>query len=88
MYEIELDKARTTLGELIKTALGGEEVVIMENGEPILKLVRISSTTGASGLHRKDGQSIKLHRQSGSAKGLISMSDDFDAPLDEFGDYM
>ncbi|MEA2172876.1 MAG: hypothetical protein QOD00_468 [Blastocatellia bacterium] len=46
MYEIELDKARTALGELIQTALGGEEVVIMENGKPILKLVRVSSTGG------------------------------------------
>jgi antitoxin (DNA-binding transcriptional repressor) of toxin-antitoxin stability system len=88
MYEIELDKARTTLGELIQTALGGEEVIIMENGEPILKLVRVSSPAGPIGFERTDRRSIKPHRQSGSAKGLISMSDDFDEPLDDFGDYM
>jgi antitoxin (DNA-binding transcriptional repressor) of toxin-antitoxin stability system len=88
MYEIELDKARTTLGELIQTALGGEEVVIMENGKPILKLVRVSSPAGPVGLFREDQQSVKPHRQSGSAKGLITMSDDFDEPLDDFDAYM
>jgi Protein of unknown function (DUF2281) len=30
----------------------------------------------------------KKRRQSGSAKGLIWMSDDFDAPLEELSEYM
>jgi hypothetical protein len=30
-----------------------------------------------------------LHpRKAGSAKGMVKMSDDFDAPLDDFAEYM
>ena len=87
MYEIDLDKAKTQFKDLIQTALDGEEVVIMENGEPILKLVRVPPTEPFF-LHRIDQPSAKPRRQSGSAKGLISISDDFDEPLDDFSDYM
>lgn len=87
MYEIDLDKAKTQLEDLIQTALDGEEVVIMKNGVPILKLERVPPT-GPISLHRIDQPSAKPRRQSGSAKGLISISDDFDEPLDDFSDYM
>jgi antitoxin (DNA-binding transcriptional repressor) of toxin-antitoxin stability system len=33
-------------------------------------------------------ESIKPDRKSGSAKGLIWMSDDFDDPLEEFKEYL
>lgn len=84
MYPIDLKKAKAQLDSLIQIALDGEEVVIMENNEPILKLVRVPSAPERDSLYRKD----MPHRQSGSAKGLISMSDDFDEPLDDFGEYM
>ena len=29
----------------------------------------------------------KRHRQSGSAKGLVTISDDFDEPLEDFKEY-
>jgi len=74
MYQIELDKAKTQLENLIQTALDGEEVIITQNDEPILKLARVLSP--------------KPRRQSGSARGMISMSDDFDAPLEDFNEYM
>jgi hypothetical protein len=32
--------------------------------------------------------SVKRRRQAGSAKGLITISDDFDEPLEDFKDYM
>lgn len=31
---------------------------------------------------------VKRRRQPGSAKRLITMSDDFDAPLEDFQEYM
>ena len=31
---------------------------------------------------------VDASRKAGSAKGLIEISDDFDAPLDDFKDYM
>ncbi|MGB9180501.1 MAG: type II toxin-antitoxin system prevent-host-death family antitoxin [Pyrinomonadaceae bacterium] len=74
MYQIEIDKAKAQIADLFKTALEGEEVVITQNDQPVLKLVPVSNA--------------KPRRQSGSAKGLITMSDDFDEPLEDFAEYM
>ena len=74
MYKIELEKAKAQLERVIQTALDGEEVVITENQEAVLKLVPIP---------RSNGQ-----RRAGTAKGLISMAEDFDAPLEDFKEYM
>ncbi len=74
MYRIELEKAKAQIESLIQTALAGEEVVITRNEQPVLKLISISP--------------VKSRRQSGSARGLIAMSDDFDEPLEDFAEYM
>jgi antitoxin (DNA-binding transcriptional repressor) of toxin-antitoxin stability system len=74
MHEIELREVSSQLNALLQTALNGEEVLILEDKKPILKLTRIDTT--------------KPRRRRGSAKGLIKMSPDFDAPLDEFNEYM
>lgn len=83
MYPIDLKKAKSQLDDLIKIARDGEEVILMENDEPVLKLVRVTSSweIGLRGVGMP-------RRQSGSAKGLISMSDDFDAPLEDFDEYL
>jgi antitoxin (DNA-binding transcriptional repressor) of toxin-antitoxin stability system len=67
MHQIDIDQAKSQLDSLLQAALSGDEVIIMQNNQPILKLVRFSQT--------------KKRRQSGSAKGLIWMSPDFDQPL-------
>lgn len=74
MYEIELEKAKGQLERVIQTALDGEEVVITQNQEAVLKLVPVLRSNG--------------RRRAGSAKGLISMAEDFDEPLDDFKEYM
>ena len=74
MYQIELDKAKSQLDALIQTALNGEEVVITHNDEPVLKLVPVSKSIA--------------HRKAGTAKGMISMTEDFDEPLEDFREYM
>lgn len=74
MYQIELDKAKQQLDILIQTALDGQEVIITRNDEPILKLVPLSKSTP--------------HRKAGTAKGMISMTEDFEAPLEDFHEYM
>ena len=76
MHQIDLDEAKTQMARLLQSALDGEEIIITENDQPILKIVRVSNPV------------TKPHRQSGSAKGLISMSDDFDEPLEDFTEYM
>jgi antitoxin (DNA-binding transcriptional repressor) of toxin-antitoxin stability system len=74
MYRIELDKAQAQIASLLQTALDGEEVVITRNDQPVLKLVPVIAANNSS-------------RRSGSAKGLISISEDFDAPLEDFAAY-
>jgi antitoxin (DNA-binding transcriptional repressor) of toxin-antitoxin stability system len=73
VYQIELEKAKAQIESLFQTALDGEEVVITQNDQPILKLVQISV--------------VKSRRQSGSAKGLLTMAEDFDEPLEDFAEY-
>jgi prevent-host-death family protein len=74
MYQIELDKAKLQIETLIQTALDGEVVVITHNDEPVLKLVPISKSA--------------IRRKAGTAKGMITMSDDFDEPLEDFRECM
>lgn len=74
MRQVTMEEAATSLAELIREAKGGEEVVIMENSYPVVKLV----------LMAPEGRKPQF----GSARGLIEIRDDFDAPLDEFKDYM
>lgn len=88
MQQIDLDKAKDQMAELIQSALDGEEVVITENGRPVLKIVPVLDVGGPTGLFRREQPVTKPRRQSGSAKGSISMSDDFDEPLEDFTEYM
>jgi prevent-host-death family protein len=74
MYQIDLDKAKAQLASLLQTALDGEEVVITQNDRPVVKLMPISNATP--------------RRRSGSAKGMITMADDFDQPLEDFAEYL
>jgi len=73
MHQINIDEAKSNLPDLIDAAINGEEVVIAKDDQHVVRLVPISRT--------------KPRPQFGSAKGLISMSDDFDEPLEDFADY-
>ncbi len=70
MQEVDLNNVMARLLDLIESALEREEVVITRANQPILKLVRVSMP--------------KIRRQRGSAKGLITIADDFDKPLEDF----
>ncbi len=74
MQQVTLDDAKKHLGDLIEAAVKGDEVVITKEDRPVVKLVPLG------------GNDAKP--QFGSAKGLITMADDFDEPLDDFGEYM
>ena|ERR671938_957338 len=54
MQQIDLDKAKTQMTRLLESALGGEEVIITENDQPVLKIVRVSDTDTPIALHRRD----------------------------------
>jgi antitoxin (DNA-binding transcriptional repressor) of toxin-antitoxin stability system len=66
---IDLEKDQRPLGELIERTLEGVEIVFARGDRPVAKLVPIHG---------------KPQRQFGSAKGLITMADDFDGPLEDF----
>ena len=74
MQNIDINQAEQQLSKLVNHAASGDEVVITKNGKPVAKLVAITEH--------------KQHRQFGSAKGLIKISDDFDEPLEDFKEYM
>ena len=74
MQRVDVDDAKTRLPDLIEAAITGEEVVITKDDQPMAKLVPIFR--------------VSPRPQFGSARGLISMSEDFDEPIEDFKDYM
>lgn len=73
MHQVPVDEATTQLSNLIDAAMRGEVVLITTNDQQIVQLVPIKHS--------------KQPRRAGSAKGMIHMADDFDAPLDDFQEY-
>ncbi len=75
MTVITIHEAKTHLSRLIKEALTGEEILIARGKQPLVKLVPLPKA--------------KITRQLGGAKGVIKyMPDDFNAPVDDFQEYM
>lgn len=73
MQTVTLDEARIRFTDLVEAAAAGEEIYIQKSPDVTLQLVpRVVK---------------KRVRQFGSAKGLITMSDDFDEPLEDFQEY-
>jgi prevent-host-death family protein len=73
MYQVNIHEAKTSLSKLIKKVVNGEEVIIAKGNKPIVKMVSIEEN--------------RPKRKLGSAKGIIKIADDFDAPLDDFEEY-
>jgi antitoxin (DNA-binding transcriptional repressor) of toxin-antitoxin stability system len=72
---IKLEDARTRLPELIAGLQPGEEAVIVDDGQPVATLTRAPRTSWPC--------------KAGSAKDKIHwMAPDFDAPLEDFREYM
>jgi prevent-host-death family protein len=71
-YNVAEAKAR--LPQLVRETLAGDEVIIAKDNKPVVKLVSVS---GAG------------RRKPGTGKGqTVYMAPDFDAPLEDFEDYM
>lgn len=73
MTQVELQQAKDRFLELIELAASGEEIIISKDKQPFVKLSPIEQP--------------KKQRQFGSAKGMITMADDFDEPLADFEEY-
>ena len=75
MLTVNVHEAKTHLSRLIREALDGEEVVIARGNRPLIRLEVLSGAREA--------------RELGTARGLIvRMDDDFDAPLEDFAEYV
>lgn len=75
MASVTLEQARENLERLIDRAATGEEVIIMRDSEPLAKIV--------------SAMRYSTRPVFGSAKAvLVHMADDFNAPLEEFREYM
>lgn len=75
--QVTLEEAGAKLPELFDAALRGEEVLVTANGEINATIQLVPRAAG--GL---------ASRAPGSARGRIKMADNFDAPLEEFKEYM
>ena len=76
MPTVTIQEAQAQLPDLIHRLSDGDELVITENNQPVAKLARTVAP--------KQQWPCKA----GSAKGKIWMAPDFDAPLEDFKEYM
>ena len=75
MGQFNIHEAKAQLSKLIQKAMLGEEVIIAKDNKPVAKIVPLHPFKG--------------RRKLGSAKGkIIYVAPDFDAPLEDFKDYM
>ena len=68
MIQVNIKEAKVNLSTLIDKVSGGEEVYILKEKKPVVKLVAITNPIA--------------NRKLGSAKGKIKILDDFDEYLD------
>lgn len=77
MATITLQDAQSNLAAVIHRLGPGEEVVILENEQPVAKLVATPPPAAPK------------PRQLGTMRGsVVYMAPDFDAPLDDFAEYV
>lgn len=66
---VNIHEAKTHFSKLIKRACQGEDIIISKAGVPVVRLVPVIEKSS--------------ERVSGTAKGKISISKNFDEPLPE-----
>ena len=75
MKQVTIHEAKTHLSRLIQAALNGEEIIIAKGNKPVVRLDVLPEA--------------RLQRHIGGQPGLVmSMDEDFNAPLNDFSDYM
>lgn len=74
MRQVTLDEAPGQIADLVDAAIHGEQVFITQNGKQLVQLVPAPSSAAP--------------RRAGSAKGLVTIADDFDESLEDFREYM
>jgi antitoxin (DNA-binding transcriptional repressor) of toxin-antitoxin stability system len=75
MAQVTIHEAKTHLSKLIQRALEGEEIIIAKGKQPMVKLVVVPEMR-------------KGRRIGGAHDVILDMAEDFNAPLDDFAEYM
>ena len=73
MHQIKLQEIGSRLAELLDEVASGEEVIITRTDGGAFKIISIDPVMSVP--------------KSGSAKGLVKMTDDFDDPIEGFEEY-
>ena len=77
MSTVTIELAQAQLSELIENLRPGEEILITRDQHPVARLIGAQKSQP------------KTPRQLGTLKGTVRyMAPDFDAPLDDFKEYM
>ncbi len=77
MSSVTIQQAQAALAEIIHRLAPGEEVLITENNQPIARLVPTLD------------EAKQKARQLGTMRGtVLYVEPDFDAPLEDFKEYM
>jgi prevent-host-death family protein len=75
MTAVSIKEAKAKLPELIQKLKAGDEIIITEKNVPVARLLSVAPPPA--------------QRKLGSLRGTVKyIAPDFDAPLDEFKDYM
>lgn len=74
MRDVSLNEAASQLPTLVAAALHGEIIYLIDEQQ---HRVRLTPVTGR-----------KQPRKAGTARGLVTIAPDFDAPPDDFREYM
>jgi prevent-host-death family protein len=70
MIQVNIQIAKKFLSKLLEKVEKGEKVIIMKRNRPIAKLSPI--------------EGIRQERRIGTAKGKVHITDNFDAPIEDF----
>jgi prevent-host-death family protein len=77
MSTVSVQEAQAKLSELIRKLKPGDEILITDNNQPVARLVPAL------------GEPQKKPRRPGTLRGTVKyMAPDFDAPLEDFKEYM
>jgi prevent-host-death family protein len=74
MSSVSLEEAQARRAHLLERLQPGEEITITQHGQPLTQVKKAERTSWPC--------------KAGSARGRIHMPPDFDAPLDDFKEYM
>lgn len=93
MKQVHFSDIQQNLPGIIQRAFAGEETIIVHNGMKVrvARIIPEKTVESASNLANGAAKDVQkpYTRRIGWAKGMVKyMAEDFDAPLDDFKDYM